>query len=154
MDDIEEQENIKTDLQQFEKGQEQQLDALAKSLSRQAGYSIVPWGGLFKFLLAGQCVLSCLSCYYKPDFLTLTAVCICTFYVNVPEYCTRARFRSIVGLVFLSILYDVIWIMFLTRYAEESDGEGNSEVRVKKFSLNITYISLVWRVSHHYLVSF
>ena len=32
MDDIEEQENIKTDLQQFEKGQEQQLDALAKSL--------------------------------------------------------------------------------------------------------------------------
>ena len=99
-------------------------------------------------LLAGQLFLSCLTCYYKADFLTLTAVCICIFYVNLPELCARARFRSVVGLIFLSIVYDIIWIMFITRYADESDGEGNTEVKVKKFSLNMTYLSLVWRVSH------
>jgi hypothetical protein len=51
-----------------------------------------------------------LASYARPDFLTLTAVCITFYMIENTENLRRSTFRKLVGLIGLSLIYDLAWL--------------------------------------------
>lgn len=94
-----------------------------------------------------QIVLTVMTSFYKPDFLTLTAMALALFYFTFPDYTRRTAFRELNIVIGTSIVFDLIWILFITDYHQNTEGQDKSEASIRRFSLNCCYASLVWRVS-------
>ena len=74
-----------------------------------AGYRRVNWLVLTKVLIYLQLTLSFAATYTKADFVTLTSCSLAMYAVNNTENLKRKFFRVIVGLVFLSLVYDIVY---------------------------------------------
>ena len=80
----------------------------------------------------------------RPDFLNLT-VCVVGIYMmfNI-DVITKTKFRLLVAGIFLSLVFDFIWLFLKhTEYSQTLDGEAG----VRQFSLSLSYISFILRVS-------
>ena len=66
--------------------------------------------------------------------------------LSYPETTRRWQFRMLVGLIFLSLVQDVLWFV-LNRDVEDDEDDGGLERSVKSFSRTMSFISFVWRVS-------
>lgn len=64
--------------------------------------------------------------------------------MEFPESTRRARFRQLVGLVIISLGYDLAWF-FINRDVEEDDS-GGLEYNIKRFSRIISWISFGFRI--------
>ena len=64
--------------------------------------------------------------------------------MECPEALRRYRFRQLVALFFVSLVYDVTWFM-INRDVEEDDS-GGLEYNVRRFSRMISYVSFFWRI--------
>ena len=91
-----------------------------------------------------QLIVTMLASSARSDFLTLTAVCITFYMIENTENLRRSTFRKLVGLIGLSLIYDLAWFS-LNDQSDESDGSMSAGVR--KFSLWISYFSFFFRVS-------
>jgi|688.fasta_scaffold250556_2 hypothetical protein len=94
-----------------------------------------------------QIVLTVMTSFYKPDFLTQTAMALALFYFTFPDYTRRSSFRELNLVIVTSIVFDLIWIIFITDYHQNTEGQDKSEASIRRFSLNCCYGSLIWRVS-------
>jgi uncharacterized membrane protein len=58
----------------------------------------------------------------------------------------RSTFRKLVGLVFFSLVYDLVWFSI---YNEDLENKLDGEIQtgLRKFSLLINYFSFLFRVS-------
>ena len=83
----------------------------------------------------------------KPDFLTLTAVAMAIYFFYFPEHLRRSGFRYLTGVLGISIAYDLVWIFLITDYADKDSSADAREASVRLFSLRVSYVSLIWRVS-------
>ena len=92
-------------------------------------------------------MLSTIVSFMKPDFLTLAASAIALFYFYNPDKIRKTGFKVLTLLLVLSIVYDLIWIFFITDYADIESSADRREATVRLFSLRLCYVSLVWRVS-------
>ena len=74
-----------------------------------------------------------------------------------PETTRRWQFRLLVGLIFLSLVQDVLWFV-LNRDIEDDEDDGGLEKTVKGFSRTMSFVSFIWRVSlntdNYFLVKF
>jgi hypothetical protein len=66
------------------------------------------------------------------------------------ETITRTKFRVLVLGIFISIIYDAIWLY--VKHSELADdskksGDGGAEKSVRTFALAMAYLSFVVRVS-------
>ena len=66
--------------------------------------------------------------------------------LSYPETTRRWQFRMLVGLIFLSLVQDVLWFV-LNRDVEDDEDDGGLERSVKSFSRTMSFVSFVWRVS-------
>ena len=86
------------------------------------------------------------SSFLKADFVTLTCVAIGLLFVHDASNLERSTFRKLVGLVFFSLVYDLVWFSIFNEDLENKlDGEIQTGLR--KFSLLINYFSFLFRVS-------
>lgn len=86
------------------------------------------------------------SSFLKADFVTLTCVAIGLLFVHDASNLERSTFRKLVGLVFFSLVYDLVWFSIYNENLENKlDGEIQTGLR--KFSLLINYFSFLFRVS-------
>lgn len=83
----------------------------------------------------------------RPDFLTQAAVVLAIHWFYFPEKVERKSFRYLTFALGLSIVYDLIWILFITDYGDINSSEDSREASFRLFSLRVCYVSLVWRVS-------
>ena len=64
--------------------------------------------------------------------------------MEFPEGLRRWRFRQLVALFAISLIYDIAWF-FINRNADEED-DGGLEYNVRRFSRIISYVSFFWRI--------
>lgn len=83
----------------------------------------------------------------RPDFLTQATVVLAIHWFYFPEKVERKSFRYLTFALGLSIVYDLIWILFITDYGDINSSEDSREASFRLFSLRVCYVSLVWRVS-------
>jgi 4-amino-4-deoxy-L-arabinose transferase-like glycosyltransferase len=106
------------------------------------------WLTTAKFFTYCQIVLSIIVGFMKPDFLTLTAALCALFYFHNPHKIRRSGFKWLNLLLAVSVVYDVVWIYFITDFAENQGPVDKREATIKLLSLRLCYVSLLWRVSH------
>lgn len=91
-----------------------------------------------------QLIATMLASQARADFLTLTAVCITFLMIENTENLRRSTFRKLVGLIGLSLVYDLVWF---TLNDQLDDSDGGMSAGVRKFSLWVSYFSFFFRVS-------
>lgn len=111
------------------------------------GYVNVMWLETCKFFTYGQLLLSGFVGFMKPDFLTLSAVVIALYYFKYPDSLRKRGFKELTSMIMISIVYDLIWIFFITDFGDPDSSSDRREATVQLFSLRLCYVSLVWRVS-------
>lgn len=85
------------------------------------------------------------SSFLKADFVTLTCVAIGLLFVHDASNLERSTFRKLVGLVFFSLVYDLVWFSI---YNEDLENKLDGEIQtgLRKFSLLINYFSFLFRI--------
>ena len=96
---------------------------MAKSLAAQMGYRSVPWLGATYFFLFVQLILAMLTQIHRKDQITISVCAIGIFMLSYPETTRRSQFRMLVGLIFLSLVQDVLWFV-LNRDVEDDEDRG------------------------------
>ena len=96
-------------------------------------------------MLMVQLVLTMLASYERPDFLTLTAVVLTIYCLENSDSMRRKFFRGLVGMIIVSLVYDVFW--FWVNDFSNEEASGGVEGSVKRFSLLMAYFSFFFRVS-------
>jgi len=95
-------------------------------------------------MLLVQLTLTMLASQARADFITLTIVCITFYMLENTENLRRSTFRNLVGLIMVSLVYDIFWFNI---NGNADDGDGGMEASIRKFSLLMSYISFFFRVS-------
>lgn len=116
------------------------VEATAKA----AGYKQVDWLVFTKVLLYIQLCLSFLADFNRPDQVTLTVCVITIYFVHNNDKLQRSTFRVVVGLMFLSLIYDMLWF-WLSQPEVEMDGGFDDKFR--KTIMVICYVSFFFKVS-------
>ena len=119
-------------------------------MGRAAGYKEIPWLICTSTLLYIQLLLTTLTCIYRADFLTLTAVSLAFYQLDNTDTLRRSHFRILVLMIFISIVYDLLWLLLLNNYAKD-EIDGGVERTVKRISLGLSWISLFFRVSFDHI---
>ena len=86
--------------------------------------------------------------FFRPDFLSLTICVVGLFLISQTDQITKGKFRVLVLMIFISIIYDTIWLFIKhSEYAaEEKTNDGNSEAGIRRFALTMSYASFFLRV--------
>lgn len=125
------------------------FEGFTNGVATKLKYEETPWLNLTWFMLGVQLIISMLVSFFRPDFVTLTAVALGLYFLDKPENCRRIYFRYLVVLLLVSIVYDFLFLFWINDY--DNDNEGSGESSLKKFSLLMSWISFCWRVSNYYV---
>uniref|UniRef100_A0A7S3MX90 Uncharacterized protein n=1 Tax=Strombidium inclinatum TaxID=197538 RepID=A0A7S3MX90_9SPIT len=94
-------------------------------------------------------VLSVFSCFARPDFLNLTICTVAVHQLASVKSIRKSTFRNLVLGIFVSFLYDIVWLFFEWEEFEQDKGEieseGKVEMGMKRFSLYVSVFSLLFR---------
>jgi hypothetical protein len=128
------------------------VDKYANKFVQKLGYRRANWLPLVHVLIFFMCVLNVFACFSRPDFITSLVCALAIFYLNDNDGINRDQFRYLPLLQLVSILYDFIWLFFLQDMERESEhDEGGLEAPVKSFSVQISYIAFVFKVSSTFI---
>merc|ERR1712166_1633035 len=124
-------------------GLEESFDAKANEVAKKYGYPETPWLLVTKIILVIYLVLTCFSCYYRPDFMSLTAMG--TFAVECPHFFRRWIFRLLVIFIFITWVFDIFHLFFLHDSREDDEGDCDLSKNVRRFSYFFVWISFFFR---------
>lgn len=113
------------------------------SAAATVGYREVPWNSIVYGALIFQMMLAMLSQYARKDQITITACALGVYFMEFPESLRRWRFRQLVAMFVVSLIYDIVWFFIVD---DNADDEGGLEYNIKKFSRIVGYISFLWRI--------
>ena len=120
------------------------MEDTAKRMAASVGYKSVPWREVCYIALVFQLILGILSQYGRKDQITVAGCAIGIYFLECPESLRRYRFRQLVALFFVSMIYDVLW--FVLNKDVDQDDSGGIEYNVRRFSRIISYVSFFWRI--------
>jgi len=92
-------------------------------------------------------IMTCLVHFYKADFVNLTVCTIAIHLLSNAKDAQPKHFRYLVAGTILSFVYDILWLIL--RFGDlsgDDEEDGGMEASVRKFSLVMTIISLVFKV--------
>lgn len=124
------------------------------------GLESLNWGSTLKYTLFVYLVLTCFACYYRADFLSLTAIAIGIYIVQLPQMSKRSVFRALVAYIAFSFVYDFIHLVFLHDSDEDDEADGGIQSSVRMFSYFFAWVSFLirpfvflifWKVSLNYM---
>jgi hypothetical protein len=92
-------------------------------------------------------VITLLVNFYKADFLNLTVCTVAIYLLSNAKDVQPRQFRYLVAGTILSLVYDVLWLLLRSgELAGDDEEDGGMEASIRKFSLVMTLISLVFKV--------
>lgn len=112
------------------------------------GYSDIPWFILTKLTIYVYNILTLLVCFHRSDFINLSICVLSLFIIENTDEVKRKTFRNLLFCVIGSLFYDLIWMLIYT-YDWNNDTaiyDGGAEVKIRRFSLSVTYISFFFRL--------
>jgi hypothetical protein len=136
------------------------VDTWGKKFLKKMGLRRVVWLGVVQTMIALELGLNFLACLSRPDFITTLVCTLAIFFLSDSSDLNRDRFRWLPVFLLVSILYDLVWLLFLQQMNSELQ-EGGIEHTVKQFSLIISYLSMafkvplflvLWKVSVNFLI--
>jgi hypothetical protein len=74
-----------------------------------------------KYTLLIYFVITSLAMLYRPDFMSITVVAIGIYAVLNPHFIKREQFRLLVVFVFITFVYDLVFLLFLRSIEEEDE---------------------------------
>jgi hypothetical protein len=91
--------------------------------------------------------MTCLVHFYKADFVNLTVCTVAIYILTNAKDAKPAHFRYLVAGTILSFVYDLVWLFLCgSELAGDDEEDGGMETSVRKFSLWMTIISLIFKV--------
>lgn len=90
-------------------------------------------------------VVTCFSCYYRPDFMSLTAIAMGTYAVECPNFFRRWVFRLLVCFIAFTFVFDFIHLIFLHDSREDDEADCEMTKNVRRFSYFFAWISFLIR---------
>lgn len=91
-------------------------------------------------------IVTCLVHFYKADFVNLTVCTVAIYLLTNAKDAQPRQFRFLVAGTMLSFVYDILWLILRSGDLSGDDEEdGGMEASVRKFSLWMTIISLVFK---------
>ena len=127
---------------------DQYVDKYTNKFVQKLGYRRANWLPLVYILIFFMCVLNVFACFSRPDFITSLVCVLAIFYLNDNDNINRDQFRYLPLLQLVSIIYDAVWLFVLQDMERESEREeGGLEQPVKSFSIQISYVAFVFKVS-------
>jgi hypothetical protein len=106
-------------------------------------------------------ILNAFACYARPDFLTQITCVLSVYFLTDNDGIDRSKFRMLPAAIFVSFIYDIIYLSFLQNLSQEGNRvEGGMESKIKHLALYLSYITIVfkpivflvlWKVSSNYL---
>ena len=110
------------------------------------GVRSFPWARATFIMTVLFTIVTCLVHFYKADFVNLT---VCTIAIHLLSNAKEAQpkhFRYLVAGTILSFAYDVAWLLLRTTdLAADTEEDGGVEASVRRFSLIMTIVSLVFK---------
>lgn len=92
------------------------VDAIGLSVASKAGFDYVPWYTVTKIVLFIYGILTLCVLFVRPDFINLTIVTASTYMILDPDKIRRTTFRLLVLAIFITLVYDIIWLVLLQEY--------------------------------------
>ena len=86
--------------------------------------------------------------FHRTDFINLTICAVAIFVMQNIHAVSKNHFRYLVGGIFISLVYDILWLVFVAgAYAASSEkADGGTEDGIRKFSMIVSVISFVFRI--------
>ncbi len=119
-------------------------------MAKRAGYDSVPWFQLTWWVLWVYTLLTVLVMFFRPDFINMTVCTVALYMMFNAEQISKTKFKLLVFGIIISLIYDLFWFfMAHSEYANEQKNDGSGESGIRKFSLIMSYISFIARVSSY-----
>lgn len=123
------------------------IDEIATNIAQKMGMSEIPWFALTYYMTYIYTALTIFVMFHRTDFINLTICIIAIFMLMDVNLIKKHSFRWLVGGIVLSVFYDIGWLLFNHyEYGNETKYDGGVEKNVKKFSLYMSYASLIFRL--------
>jgi len=107
-----------------EKELERAFDKEVKDWAKMFNYQEeIPWLELTRRILMVYFVITIFSDFYRPDFMSTTAVSIGFYIVTNTDRSKRSDFRLLVMFLLVTFVYDLIFLVFV--HDEKADEEEN-----------------------------
>jgi hypothetical protein len=90
-------------------------------------------------------VLTMFAMFYRPDFMSMTACSIGIYGVAMPHGIQRKHFRMLVVFLFISFVYDLIFLVFLHDSTADDELDSNMAVNVRRFAYFFSWLSFAFR---------
>lgn len=126
----------------------QQLEGKASQMARKYGvdYDNIMWLDLSKWVVLIYALLSMFVMFQRAGMINIT-VCACALYVlENPQYISRQTFRGFVLMIFVTWVYDFLYLFWFSSDEGEDEEGGGMEYTVTRFSRLFAYINLVFKV--------
>ena len=125
---------------------EKKFDIIASQMSTQyLGKKDVPWLEVTKGVLLVYMVLVAFSSFYRPDFMSLTAVSLGMLGVESPHLFKRKHFRMLVIFVVITFLFDFMHLFVYHDSREDDEADSGNAGSVRMFSYFFVWISFFFR---------
>lgn len=126
---------------------ERKMSKKVEEFMRKKGYKSVSWARGTYVMTILFTIVTILVHFYKADFVNLTVCTIAIHLLTNAQDAQPRHFRYLVAATILTFVYDVAWLL-LRGYdmAGNDEEEGGMEASIRKFSLVMTIISLIFKV--------
>ena len=91
----------------------QNIDNLSNNIAQKLGFSYVPWFTLTKIVLGIYTALTCFVLFFRTDFINLTVCTSAIYMILNTERIQKWTFRILVFGIFISLIYDLIFFLFI-----------------------------------------
>ena len=105
----------------------------------------IPWAEVTKVTLIVYLVVTCFSCYYRPDFMSLTAITMGIYAVECPHFFRRWVFRLLVVFMVLTMVFDFLHLVILHDSGEDDEMDCDLTKNVRRFSYFFAWVSFLMR---------
>lgn len=98
-----------------------------------------------KYVLIIYFVLTALSGFYRPDFMSMTAISIGILAVEMPQYVRRSNFRMLVVFILITFIFDFIHLFINHDSREDDEADSGNMAVTRHFSYLFAWISFFFR---------
>lgn len=122
------------------------IDTYAETLSKRMGHEgETNWKIISKVVLIVYLLFTMLSCYYRPDFMSLTAVCGALFFFEKPQHVRRKEFLLFVCFLASTFVFDALHLFVLHDSRADDEQDSDMTKSVRQFSYLFVWISFIFR---------
>lgn len=83
--------------------------------------------------------------FYRPDFMSMTAVSLGIYAVTNPNVFKRKTFRMLVAFMMISFIYDIVFLIFVHDSDADDEADSHMAINVRRFAYFFAWLSFAFR---------